>query len=103
MFLIASHNHRRLLAVSIVPLCLLMLAACGRRGPLEAPVDAAVPAPNAIIAAPADPATPPLQPDQRVVFDDQGRPIVQSINQTPAPAPKTDEDERTFVLDPLLD
>jgi predicted small lipoprotein YifL len=78
------------------------LAGCGRRGALEEPV-ASAPAPNEIVAAPVGPIAPNLSPDQRVVFDDQGRPTVRSINQPAAAVPDAGTEKREFFLDPLLD
>jgi predicted small lipoprotein YifL len=97
-------SHLTPLKVSAVALALLALAACGRKGPLEPPpVEASAQQPSAIVAGPSGAPQPPLQQDERVRFDDQGRPIVESVNKTPAPTPDVAGEKREFFLDPLLD
>jgi predicted small lipoprotein YifL len=103
MFLTNFLSRTRLLPVGGLVLCAVALTACGRRGPLEPPPKAAAPAPNEIVAAPVGAQAPTLQQDQRVRFDDQGRPIVESVNQQPPSVPDAEDRKREFVLDPLLD
>jgi predicted small lipoprotein YifL len=94
---------RRILALGIA---LAALAACGRRGPLEAPPDpAAVRAP----AAGAIPAGRAIGPGQAVAEDD-GEPAEAAVLPSPVPTPARPGGRKRgyvvpkdpFILDPLL-